>query len=269
MDGGNALVDQFWETFSSWTLLLNGLAGALLGLLLGLVLVLLLQRAGGLARRNRWHHRLLKLYFLLLPALGLALGAQAGVFYGTQKEAYSQIEAFKPQLQAEADRYLDEFQTYLQAQQLSAIDLRDDSFSELLSRAVRDYVRENPLAGFEGREESLLEMAGFKLMEGLRESVLISLASDQLLKKAAGYSRLDEKTLETLIHTRFSELFSADFVLGLAKKQVASLMRGLYLGVLMQLLAALLLMGLEFGLSSWFGQRRRDDVRLQTPLQVA
>ena len=269
MDSGKALLNQFWETFSAWGLFLNGLGGALLGLLLGVVLALLLQRSGWLGRRNRWHHWLLKLYFLALPGLGIALGVQAGVLYAVQKEAYRQIDAFKPQLQAEADRYLDDFQTYVHAQQLGAVDLREDSLRELLARMVRDYLRENPLLGFEGREDSVLEMAGFKLMEGLRESVLISLASDQLVKKAAGYSRLDEKTLEKIIQTRFSELFSADFVLGLAKKQVAALMQGFYLGVLMQLLIALLLIGLEIGLSRWFGQLRKLDAALQPPLQVA
>jgi len=269
MDSGKALFDQFWDAFSGWSLFLNGAGGALLGLVLGLAAAVLLQRAGWLGRRKRWHHWLLKLYFLLLPGLGIALGVQAGVLYGVQKETYRQIDGFKPQLQAEADRYLDEFQNYVHAQQLGAVDLREDSLRELLARTVRDYLREHPLAGFENREDSLLEMAGFKLMEGLREGVLVSLVTDQLVKKAAGYSKLDEKTLETLIETRFSELFSADFVLGLAKKQVASLMQGFYLGVLMQLLIGLLVVGLELGLSRWLGQLRRLDASLQPPLQVA
>lgn len=256
MDYSNALLQQFWDSFSGWSLLLDGLLGTLLGLVCGILLAVLLQRSGWLGRRNPWHHWLLKLYFLLLPGVGLAIGVQAGIIYGVQQEAYRQVDGFKPQLQAQVDVYLEEFQTYVEAQELGAIDMREDSLRALLERLVRDYLRENPLPGFSEADDSFMQKATYRVLDGLRESALTSMVSDQLVKKMASYSRLDEDTLEQVIHARFNELFSADFVLGLAKKQIAMLMQSLYMGLLFQLLILLGLIGLEIGVSRWFGQLR-------------
>jgi len=67
VDSTKDFVADFWANLDGWLVFFNVSSGILLGTVGGLVLVIWLQKGGFLGRNNRWHHLLLKLYFLALP----------------------------------------------------------------------------------------------------------------------------------------------------------------------------------------------------------
>ena len=121
MDQARSLLQGLWEPFSFLPLFGYSCLGVLLGLVGGLLLALQLQRRGWLGRRKRWHHWLLKLYFLLLPAGGVFLGLQAGLLYGGQQQIYRHLDSYAPLVQDVADDLWRDFEAYLQAQNQQAL----------------------------------------------------------------------------------------------------------------------------------------------------
>ncbi len=254
MDAGKALFIQIWDALSITALLLSSSAGVLLGLLLGLALALLLQRRGWLGRRNRWHHGLLKLYFLALPGVGALLGLEAGLLWGVQQQLNRQVDAFEPQLQQLAQGYRDDFQAYLR-QQPGGLDLQQHGADDWLAQQVRQYLQAQPLAAA-GGEATLLQQAAAGFTQGLRESLLLEMAGTRLLRTAASQGGLDRSSGRALAEASFAELLSADFVQTLVKRQLGRLLHGFYLGLVLQGLGLVLLIGLEIGLSWRLGQLR-------------
>ncbi len=121
MDQAQVLLEGLWEPFSFLSLFGYICLGILLGLFLGLLLVLFLQRRGWLARRKRWHHWLLKLYFLLLPLGGAVLGSQGGMLYGGQQQVHRHLESYAPLVQVVAGGVWLEFQRYFAEQDQQAL----------------------------------------------------------------------------------------------------------------------------------------------------
>ena len=104
MDQAQVLLEGLWEPFSFISLFGYTSIGILLGAFFGLLLALFLHRRGWLARRKRWHHWLLKLYFLILPLCGGLLGSQGGMLYGGQQQVHRHMESYVPLVQVVAGK---------------------------------------------------------------------------------------------------------------------------------------------------------------------
>jgi hypothetical protein len=251
------LLADFWRSVSFGTMAWHALLGILLGALLGLLFAWQLHRQGWIGRCNRWHHLLLKTYFLLLPACGAWIGLQGGLLHSAEQQAYARIDRFQPQVQALADAYLTDFQRHVAALDLDAMKASESSVQDLIDALVRGYLQQHPLPGSATRgEASLWHRAGLRLLDGFRESLLSKALTDALVSKASGYSGLDKDMLAQLTTVRLGQLFDAGFLLGLVKQQVASMMHALYVGVGLQLALVLAAVALEWGVSRYFRQHR-------------
>lgn len=262
-----SLLERLAGDFSVWRLFWAACAGVLLGFLVAVVACVVLGRNGWLARRRRWHHYLLKFYFLLLPFCGAAIGLQAGLYISAERQLHERIEEARGDVQLAADALLMSFENYLATAPMPQV-TREHSLEDVIGLLVADYIRENPLV-FPGGEDGLMQRAALKGVEMFRASMLTQLASDQAVKKAAGYSGVSEETLKKVVAARFDELFSADFVLNLAKRQVSSLMFGFHLTVLLQLVLLGLLVAGECLLARRLGWRpEREPARMDDNLAL-
>ena len=214
MDQARSLLQGLWEPFSFLPLFGYSCLGVLLGLVGGLLLVLQLQRRGWLGRRKRWHHWLLKLYFLLLPAGGVFLGLQAGLLYGGQQQIYRHLDSYAPLVQDVADDLWRDFEAYLQAQNQQALvqELQASSVQSVLNHLAAQY---------------------------LQAAMLEELVRDTVAQQADKYIGVDRKVVLAALDARVEQLFQADFLLDLLKRQIGQVFKPLYLSLL--LFAALLL----------------------------
>lgn len=252
------LLQRVAGDFSILRLILAGFLGLLLGGLVGVLLSVLLARAGWLARRQRWHHLLLKLYFLLLPGCGALIGMQAGVYFNAERQVVERIEDARADVQLAADKVRLSFDRYLAEAGLPDGVNSQQSVQGILDLMVEDYLKRNPISLPELEGEGLLERVAVKGFEMFRSSVLRRALTDAAIEKAvettAGYTGVvSEQVARELISTRLAEIFSADFVLKVAKRQVSSQMVGFHLTVALQVL---LLLGLVLGeclLARWLG----------------
>lgn len=250
-----ALLEQLAGDFSLWRLLLAGCLGVLLGGALGVVLCVGLARSGWLTRRQRWHHYLLKLYFLALPCCGALIGMQAALYVNVERQVKERIEAAHADVQQAADLVRLSFDQYLAQADLPDAASSEQSIEGILGLMVDDYLMRTPtmVPGLEG--DSLIQSAALQGFERFRGSMLRRALTDTAIEKAVGYTGVSEAVAKQLISTRLAEVISADFVLKIAKSQVSSLMLGFYLSVAVQML---LLLGLVIGeclLARWFGWR--------------
>lgn len=254
------LLERVAGDLSAWRLFWAGCAGILLGMLVAVLACVLLGRSGWLARRRRWHHYLLKFYFLLLPLAGAAIGLQAALYINAERQLHERVEEARADVQQAADALLASSEAYLREASMPAV-TREHSLEDVLGMMVDDYLQENPLFFPGSGEDGLMQRAARKGVEMFQASLLTRLASDQAVKEAASYSGLSEETLKKVVATRFEELLSADFVLDLAKDQVSALMLGFHLSVLLQVLLLGLLVGGECLLARRLGWRPEQQAQ--------
>ena len=76
----------------------------------------------------------------------------------------------------------------------------------------------------------------------------------QLVDKAAQYSKLDKNVIGGVLDARITQLFQADYLLALLKQQVAAVFKPLYLALLLQVLALLVVVAFEVWLSRYLKQ---------------
>lgn len=252
------LLEQLAGNFSAWRLFWAGCVGVLLGGGLGILLCIGLSRSGWLARRRRWHHYLLKLYFLALPCCGALIGMQAALYVNAERQVKERIDEARVDVQRAADSVRADFESYLVQAELPVVN-GEHSVEDILGLLVADYLKDNPLSVAALEEDGVFERAALKGFEMFRTSLLTRLVSDQLVKQAAKHTGVSEDTLKRVVSTRFSELFSADFALDLAKRQVSSLMFGFYLAVALQLVLLLLLVAGECLLAHQLRWRPEPD----------
>ena len=274
MDQAQVLLAGLWEPFSFLSLFGYSCLGLLLGLVVGLLLTLQLQRRGWLARRKRWHHWLLKLYFLLLPACGALLGVQAGLLYGGQQQVYRHLDSYAPLVQSVADAVWQDFSTYLQAQDQQALgrELQNTSVQALLNHLAAQYLQAQILARATQLDEaSLAERVGIRLFDYLQASLLGELVRETAVEQANKYTKVDRQVVLDVLDARVEQLFQADFLLGLLKRQLAQVLKPFYLTLLMLFALLLALVGVEMGLSRWLrqwpGQAQVSELSAQAQVQ--
>ncbi|TRO12429.1 hypothetical protein EQ836_18855 [Ectopseudomonas mendocina] len=269
MEQARLLLTALWEPFSFFSLFLYTGLALMLGAVAGLLLALKLHRLGWLARNNRWHHWLLKLYFLLLPLAGGFLGFQGGLLYGNQQQINRHLDSYAPLVQALADDIWSDFQTYVEAQeQQGLLAVRDVSVQTLLNQMALDYVRSERLQeAAERAEASNTERIAFDLLDRLRASLLGKAIGELAVEKTARYSGLNEKVLTQVLDARIEQLFQAEFLLGLLKQQVGHVFKPFYIVLLVQLGLLLALIAAEWGLSRWL--RQMPAAPLAEPLALA
>lgn len=257
MDHAHILLTRLWEPFNLLVLFLYTSAGTVLAALAGLILVIALQRGGWLARRNRWHHGVLKLYFLALPLCGGFLGFQAGSLYGSQQQIYRHMDSYAPLLQTYANSVHEDLQSHLAEQDLAALEARfkGQSVQQVLAGLALDYLRQVRAADAEQLvEASWAERLALNLFDHVRASLIGRLAGEKLVGEAAHYSWLDKRVLSQMLDARFEQLFEADFLLGLMRQQIGRLFRPLYMALLIQFGVLLSLLGLELLVSRRLSQ---------------
>lgn len=256
MEQARLLLTALWDPFSFFSLFLYTGLALMLGAVAGLLLALKLQRLGWLARNNRWHHWLLKLYFLLLPLAGGFLGFQGGLLYGSQQQINRHLDSYAPLVQELADDIWSDFQAYVEAQEVQgSLAVREVSVQTLLNQLALEYVRnERLLEAAERTEASMAERIAFDLLDRLRASLLGKAIGEMAVEKTARYSGLNEKVLNQVLDARIEQLFRAEFLLGLLKQQIGHVFKPLYIALLIQLGLLLALIAAEWGVSRWLRQ---------------
>jgi hypothetical protein len=248
----DALFVEIWRSFSFIDLIWYLLPGALAGLIIGFVAAGALHARGLFKRGNRWHQLLLKLHFLMLPLCGAGLGLQLAAFYGAHQQTNARIEAYRPQVDAVATSLLNEFQTYLSTLDASSLPPHKQSVEGVLQAIVDQYLQTHLLYAPEQLNAlSWPERQGVKMLERFQKELLTKKLIEVVSKKGSDYTGLDQEVVTLALQTPLRELISADAALGLAKKQVASMFKGLYIGVLIQLLALIALIWIEIALSRY------------------
>lgn len=256
MEQARLLLTTLWEPFSLFSLFLHIGLALVLGAVAGLLLALKLQRLGWLARNKRWHHWLLKLYFLLLPLAGGFLGFQGGLLYGSQQQINRHLDSYAPLVQGLADDIWSDFQAYVEAQDEQALlAMRDSSVQAVLNQMALDYLRSERLLEADARAEaSTSERIAFDLLDRLRASLLGKAIGELAVEKTARYSGLNEKVLTQVLDARVEQLFQAEFLLGLLKRQIGHVFKPFYIALLIQLGLLLALIAAEWGVSRWLRQ---------------
>jgi hypothetical protein len=257
MDRAQVLLEGLWEPFSFLPLFGYSCLGLLLGAVAGLLLTLQLQRRGLLARRNRWHHWLLKLYFLLLPVSGAFLGVQAGLLYGGQQQVHRHLDSYAPLIQGLADDVWQDFSNYLQAQdqQVMTRELQNASVQTVLSHMAAQYLQAQLLIRAPQLDDaSLSGRIGLKLFGYLQASLLSAAVRETAVEQANKYVGVDPQVMFDVLDARVEQLFHADFLLGLLKRQLAQVLKPFYLTLLALLGLLLALVGAEL----WLSRRLRQ-----------
>ncbi|WP_177326842.1 hypothetical protein [Pseudomonas sp. ML96] len=271
MDQAQILLNGLWEPFSFLPLFGYASLGLLLGSVGGLLLVLLWQRHGWLARQRRWHHWLLKLYFLLLPLGGALLGAQAGLLYGGQQQVNKHLDTYAPLLQVVAGGVWQGFSGYLQEQDQQALldELQASSVQQLLNHLAAQYLQAQLLARVPELEEaSWAERLSAELLNHLQVALLGELVRDTAIEQANKYTGVDREVMLQVLDARVEQLFQADFLVALFKRQVGQVLKPIYLSLLVLALVMLALVGLEMGVSRGLRQWRAQAPLHSTQTQV-
>lgn len=257
MDQAQVLLEGLWEPFSFLSLFGYICLGILLGLFLGLLLVLFLQRRGWLARRKRWHHWLLKLYFLLLPLGGAVLGSQGGMLYGGQQQVHRHLESYAPLVQVVAGGVWLEFQRFFAEQDQQALgqQLQRMSVQEVLNQLAAQYLQAQLLVHAPQLDgASLSERVGLKLYEHLQQQLLTVAVRDVAVEQAGKYTGMKPQVILDVLDARVEQLFHADFLLGLLKQQLSQILKPFYLTLLVLLALMLGLVAAELLLSRYLRQ---------------
>jgi hypothetical protein len=260
---------ELWQSFSFGDLIWYVLPGVMIGVVVGFIVASMLQARGLLKRDNRWHHLLLKCHFLLLPLCGGGLGLQAAVIYGSQQQLNAQVDSLKPQVEAVSAMLLNDFEEFLTALDVAALPPHEQSVDGLLRVAVNHYLQTHTLFTQQEVESmSFTEKLGVKMLERFRTELLARKLTDvlsqkisvMLSEKAAGYTGLDKDVVALALRTPLRELIKTDSLLGLAKKQVASIAQGFYITVAIQLLLLIGIIWGEIALSRYLYGRRAQPV---------
>ncbi|MEO4045682.1 hypothetical protein AAFN46_01160 [Pseudomonas sp. CAU 1711] len=264
MDKAQVLLQGLWEPFSFLSLLGYSCLGVLLGVVAGLLLALQLQRRGWLGRRKRWHHWLLKSYFLLLPAGGAFFGLQGGLLYGGQQQVYRHLDSYAPLVQTVADGLWQDFEAHLQAQdqQTLAKALQASSVQALLNQLAAQYLQAQMLARAPELEHaSVSERIATGLLDLLQAAMLEELVRDSVAEQADKYAGVDRQVVLQVLDARVEQLFQADFLLGLLKRQIGQALKPFYLSLLLLVALLLAVIAAELLLSRrlqlWAGQPPR------------
>tara|TARA_R110000796_G_scaffold45666_7_gene110597 strand:+ start:3045 stop:3899 length:855 start_codon:yes stop_codon:yes gene_type:complete len=258
-------VASFWANLDGWIIFFNISSGLLLGTTVGIIFAIWLQKRGYLARANRWHHWLLKLYFLALPCMGGFVGVQAGVLYAVEKQLHREIDRQEPAVQQMSLAIMANFYLYADsvAQDYDLTQYTSLSPRDALLLMVDNYMATNPIQVFENPEElGLLQRFTQKVLERSARAQLVWLVDkviieDIVVRKGAEYTRFSADTIEDMTDEPFDTLFSARAILDFTKRQVSKIWFSYYVTVALQWLLVMALIGIEFGVSRYFGQWRR------------
>lgn len=265
MNKAKDFVASFWANLDGWIIFFNISSGLLLGTTVGIIFAIWLQKRGYLARANRWHHWLLKLYFLALPCMGGFVGVQAGVLYAVEKQLHREIDRQEPAVQQMSLAIMANFYLYADsvAQDYDLTQYTSLSPRDALLLMVDNYMATNPIQVFENPEElGLLQRFTQKVLERSARAQLVWLVDkviieDIVVRKGAEYTRFSADTIEDMTDEPFDTLFSARAILDFTKRQVSKIWFSYYVTVALQWLLVMALMGIEFGVSRYFGQWRR------------
>lgn len=256
MEQARHLLTAFWEPFSFMSLFAWISVALLLGVIAGLVLAILLHRGGLLTRSKRWHHWTLKLYFLLLPLAGGVLGFQGGLLYSGQLQINRHLDSYAPAIQRLADDTWQDFQAYVQTRDERQLQtLRGSSVQVVLNQLAMDYLRGEQQQEADARAEaSLPERLAFDLLDRMRASLLGKALGEMAVSEAASYSGFNKQVLAGLLDARVEQLFQAEFLLDLLKRQVGHVFKPFYIALLLQLGLLLAFIAGEWAVSRWLRQ---------------
>jgi len=224
-------VASFWANLDGWIIFFNISSGLLLGTTVGIIFAIWLQKRGYLARANRWHHWLLKLYFLALPCMGGFVGVQAGVLYAVEKQLHREIDRQEPAVQQMSLAIMANFYLYADsvAQDYDLTQYTSLSPRDALLLMVDNYMATNPIQVFENPEElGLLQRFTQKVLERSARAQLVWLVDkviieDIVVRKGAEYTRFSADTIEDMTDEPFDTLFSARAILDFSKRQVSKI----------------------------------------------
>lgn len=265
----NEFIAGFWANLDGWLVFFNIFSGILLGTFGGLLLVIWLQRRGWLTRVNRWHHLLLKLYFLAIPCLGGFVGLQAGMLYAAEKQIHREIDRQQPFVETITLPILTGFYSYISesADRYDLAKYASLSPREVLLLIADDFIESTPIQIYENPDQlSFQEHLVQRSLERSRRALLVwvvddVLISEVLVRKGTEYTYLNTDTIKRITDVPIDTWFSARAVLDFTKTQVSRMWFSYYLAVAAQGLLVMMLISLEFALSIYFGQYQRCNQR--------
>ena len=276
MNKAKDFVASFWANLDGWIIFFNISSGLLLGTTVGIIFAIWLQKRGYLARANRWHHWLLKLYFLALPCMGGFVGVQAGVLYAVEKQLHREIDRQEPAVQQMSLAIMANFYLYADsvAQDYDLTQYTSLSPRDALLLMVDNYMATNPIQVFENPEElGLLQRFTQKVLERSARAQLVWLVDkviieDIVVRKGAEYTRFSADTIEDMTDEPFDTLFSARAILDFTKRQVSKIWFSYYVTVALQWLLVMALIGIELAFLDTLASGGANESRQQIVLAM-
>ncbi|PTD96729.1 hypothetical protein [Pseudothauera lacus] len=256
MDDVGAFFSVLGDLFDFIGLLALAGSGALLGGVVGVVAILILHRVGLLRRRVRWHHFLLKTYFVLIPVFGGLLGAQLATVYGMQAQMHRTVETFRPDVRAWAEQSWNDYVRGMSDEDVNVLLGRVESVgalgtAELLVDAFLD--RQGLTAGGFTAPDGVSGRALSVAVEFFHSKPLRGQLVKALTAEVAKLSGVSEETAHFVLTSPMREVLSGDVLVDLLQKKFAEQFRILYWMVLFQLLLVVVLLALEVVISRYFG----------------
>jgi hypothetical protein len=125
----------------------------------------------------------------------------------------------------------------------------------VLNHMAAQYLQAQLLARAPQLEEaSLSERIGLQLFDYLQASLLSAAVRDTAVEQANKYTGVDRQVVFDVLDARVEQLFQADFLLGLLKRQLAQVLKPFYLTLLALLGLLLAIIGAEL----WLSRRLRQ-----------
>lgn len=272
MDDVGEFSRHFWQGLSLLDLLGFSVLGLLAGLVAGGAWWWWMQRRGWLARGRRWHHWVIASYALLLPLGGMLTGGQLGFAVGAQRALYKQLDHFEPQLQTLTEATQRRMLGDIDEGMLVALQSSDVVPGELAQVLVADYLERNPLT-LQDMPAWMPDALGAWALGRMRGEVLMRWLdeglSEALADTAASYTGVDMRIWREVLHMRLGDLLQARGLIRLAKAQIAALMPGIYIGMLVPLLVLMALVMLELWLARRHGWHRAAPVAHSASVEPA
>ena len=155
-------------------------------------------------------------------------------------------------MQGVADDLWRDFEAYLQAQNQQALvqELQASSVQSVLNHLAAQYLQAEMLARAPLLEQaSLTERMASGLLDLLQAAMLEELVRDTVAQQADKYIGVDRKVVLAALDARVEQLFQADFLLDLLKRQIGQVFKPLYLSLLLFAVLLLALIAAEMLLS--------------------
>lgn len=256
MAGELALIDPLWVYFDPGPVAIAAGVGFLIGGSLPFVLAAIVAMKGGLARPNRWHQLLLILWlFFLQPGLSATNGLMAGFTFAMAQQLHALVERARPQIQAFANRALDELRAYFDSPggQVAAASVESGTTASAL---VEGFRQDHPTPdSADGDRTTLWQRGGLMLVDRFRGELLDMAVGDALADRPPGAGPPRGAQFTRALDAAAARLLNADVLIRTFHRVIRSEANRIYRSTLWLWLLIVVATVLEIGGSRLLGLR--------------